>query len=1471
MSENTGMVASSSNNQSDIRYERYLTVPLPQKANCLTVSNPAGLPSEPEYSSSEPNPVGPRRNAAGVQLLSPHLQQQIFPGAAFPPPPRSVIEVSLKHLADNELSPSGAAVLPEINFDLPPLQGNNIRDHFYRIGEQVAEPYLGLANTFATATIPKMPKEWDAENPGWTRYNADGTTTQVDDLGGVKMVCFDVEVLYKLSPYPVMATAATPDHWYSWLSPSIFEEDQTNYKLAEGEKRRDIPSHLTPISASKPDEPALIVGHNVGYDRARVKDEYHINLTKNRWLDTLSLHVATKGITSVQRPAWMKHRKAKKEKEQIHEETDLLIKETGDDTMVHTSGLSLEGQEDKTWEDVTSANSLAEVYRLHYGGKVDKSVRSRFGDDSITSASQLRPELQTLLAYCAEDVRITHAVLQKTLPLFLASCPHPASFAGALGMGNPFLPINKSWKEYLERAEDTYRQLEGGVKGVLWELAYRLKERGRVEGDPWTDQLDWTPKAARWNDEEVRGLAGKDKEKVQTVEINEGAAPEVVQETVVAPENAQEEPSSMDVDAIQVPVQTLGREQNEVLKDSRVKTVPLWLKDAQPWLRTSPPGARSGDPLPGIMNIKFRGFPIVESAEHRWIVQIPKTAVTEDFKSGLEGPLAFSRPEDLRLADQMVEYDFFKLERAGQPKLASVFSKRAKSFWTNGLLQSRQQELAVSLCSIDRSRLQAEITEAVEHFRQTGNDSLAGKHLDWTEVEYDVHQVATASADFGLSLKKQASKAKSSVRPVDIWPKWFWELAPAPSKGFAVGELDLTVRKKITPLLLRLQWKGHPLYNSREHGWLYRVPKGEVDRRLHQGVTFTAPAIEGKESTISSSPDVSLAGDKEAIYCKLPHPSGEEANVGNPLSKSFMRYIENGDLASAPSSSLSEDGIAHAAADAVDMNAQCSYWMSARERILSQMAVYQEVQGDFGISSADSQDQLGMILPNVITMGTVTRRAVESTWLTASNAKKNRVGSEVKAMIRAPPGYAIVGADVDSEELWIASVMGDAQFGLHGASAIGWMTLEGTKAAGTDLHSKTAKILKTKRDNAKVFNYSRIYGAGVKHAVQLLLQNDPSLDTRAAEDLAQALYKSTKGTKTFTINQKGKKARKLTGPRYVWHGGSESYLFNILESIASSSMPRTPALGCGVTDALRKKYLKDDSKTGSGDYLPSRINWVVQSSGVDYLHLLIVSMDFLIRRYGIEARYMISVHDELRYMVKEKDKYRAAMALQIANFWTRALFAYNLGMADLPQGVAFFSLVDIDHIFRKEVDMTCVTPSQPVPLSPGESVDIAQLLAITGGCLGPSKDDQARGDWSSGPEQSLPFQVDLQSLPHLRYLKAQASTESIGAHVYLASQNGLSSSSPNPQPKGLSFPGLDHNLDRSIEQQQIDEILSETEGGLSDIQQTKNKVTKSSKKSRVRTDVSKTEVYNPLPDPLLHLQNNAESDTHNQEPKAATG
>lgn len=500
---------------------------------------------------------GLRRNAVGVQLLSPSLQRQLFPGKPRQKPSDALTQISLQHLADNDLSPSGAATLPEISFEIPPLQGNNIREHFQRIGQQEAEPYLDLSKRLAESTLPPMPETWCVDQPGWYRYDRlSGKAEPVQDLGEEQLICFDVEVLYKISPYPVMATAATPNAWYSWLSPSIFANDKS--------PQSGVPSTLIPIATSHPDQPKIIVGHNVGYDRSKVLDEYHVKRTQNRWLDTLALHVSTKGITSVQRPAWMKRKKEKHQAKEHRSQAESLINEfegsEGDQPDgAFASGKSESWDDADRWEDVTSANALSEVARLHFGFKMDKTVRDEFGNADITSATQLRPNLQNILAYCAKDVEVTHQVLQKVLPLFLLSCPHPVSFAGALTMGNPFLPIDKSWRKYIEDADKKYKELDGGVKGVLWELAYKLKQRGHVEGDPWSEQLDWEPKAARWNDDFVHSsVDGKAREQEADVKVVKHAADEPRPEIDAAKED----------EPIEAADETLPEIQDEPLDDT---------------------------------------------------------------------------------------------------------------------------------------------------------------------------------------------------------------------------------------------------------------------------------------------------------------------------------------------------------------------------------------------------------------------------------------------------------------------------------------------------------------------------------------------------------------------------------------------------------------------------------------------------------------------------------------------------------------------------------------------------------------------------------------------------------------------------------------------------------------------------------------------------------------------------------------
>jgi len=86
-------------------------------------------------------------------------------------------------------------------------------------------------------------------------------------------------------------------------------------------------------------------------------------------------------------------------------------------------------------------------------------------------------------------------------------------------------------------------------------------------------------------------------------------------------------------------------------------------------------------------------------------------------------------------------------------------------------------------------------------------------------------------------------------------------------------------------------------------------------------------------------------------------------------------------------------------------------------------------------------------------------------------------------------------------------------------------------------------------------------------------------------------------------------------------------------------------------------------------FMTSRVNWVVQSSAVDYLHLMLVCMRWLLDAYHINGRFCISIHDEVRYLVTSTDRYRAALALQITNLLTRSMFAYKLGFDDLPMVV----------------------------------------------------------------------------------------------------------------------------------------------------------------------------------------------------------
>ncbi|XP_026537638.1 DNA polymerase subunit gamma-1 [Notechis scutatus] len=1144
-----------------------------------------------------------RMNPLGIQMLSKGLHEQIFRGAQVRYSEKD-IQKSIEHLQKHDLWGKETSTLPDVALQLPRMYGANVDEHFRLLAQTQSLPYLEAAKELIEHEMPPRPTEW-AWEVGWTQYGSDGEREKVD-FPDERALVFDVEVCMEEGHCPTLAVALSPNAWYSWCSKRLVEQ---RYSWSNQLGLSDLIPLENSSSLKRQDgQERLVVGHNVSFDRAHIKEQYLIQGSQTRFLDTMSMHMAISGLTGFQRSLW---KAAKQGKGRGLQQVQQHIKKTRS----KSSGPMIGSW---NWVNISSINNLADVHSLYVGGQpLKKEARELFIKGSM---NDIRNNFQELMNYCALDVQATYEIFHEQLPLFLKRCPHPVTFAGMLEMGVSYLPVNQNWVKYLDEAQVTYEELQKEMKKSLMNLAddaCQLLHEERYKDDPWMWDLKW----------DLQNF--KQKKTKPTRKKKEGAneeSPKVVGKA--SPPEWQEDPGppteeEQSQNGRQQVLQSL--KETVVLQPKRIQHLPghpEWYRNLCP--RLNDPSWAPGPSLislqmrvtPKLMRLTWDGFPLHYSEKHGWGYLVPGRK------------------------DNLLEDD---------------------------------PEAALPTCPF----------RVIEHlYREYCKGK--GKEQPVSLDSYLEEEFLTENGDF--------------------WQKF--EL---------LGHVE--VDTDVDPITRELRQdemesvKSSPEYH---HG------NGPYN-------------------------DVNIPG---CWFFKLPHKDGNASNVGSPFAKDFLPKMEDGTL---------KAGIGAAdGTHALEINKKISFWRNAHKRISSQIVVWLK-KGELPRSVTrhpdyDDENAYGAILPQVVTAGTVTRRAVEPTWLTASNARTDRVGSELKAIVQAPPGYHMVGADVDSQELWIAAVLGEAHFaGMHGCTAFGWMTLQGKKSNNTDLHSKTASTVGISREHAKVFNYGRIYGAGQAFAERLLMQFNHRLTEQEAGEKARKMYTVTKGIRRCHLSEEGewlvnqlgltveraedgsipmqdvwrlqREAKKRSRRKKwdmvrqrVWASGTESEMFNKLESIAMSDAPSTPVLGCRISRALEPAAV-------GGEFVTSRINWVVQSSAVDYLHLMLVSMKWLFDVFDIDGRFCISIHDEVRYLVKSEDRYRAALALQITNLLTRCMFAFKLGLQDLPQSVAFFSAVDIDHCLRKEATMDCVTPSNPGGLeqsynvSQGEALDIYKLIQITKGSL----------------------------------------------------------------------------------------------------------------------------------------------------------
>lgn len=1097
----------------------------------------------------------PRYNPLGIEMLPYKLYKQVF--ANEDPPNGRNLKRCIEHLQRHQLLPDhyqnykhNSNPKHNIIFDMPQLEGNNVHTHFHNLGRHFSEHYKKLANDLienGQKIIDAMPQKW-IEKPGWTRY-------EVIEIGGgynitqveaplEDCLVFDVETCMNdtIEHAPTLAVAVSEKAWYSWTSPRLLnmsDKQNTTSKLSIED--------LIPFKSSL-DEEKLIIGHNVGFDRSFLQDQYNLQENKTKFLDTLSLHMCICGLTGLQRAVKVAHKRKLKDNEPV----------------------SPEDLENNAWIERSSLNNLADVYEFHCGPKISKDDREIFVKGTM---DDVRENYQSLMTYCAGDVKATFEVFKTLFSTFSDRFPHPVTLAGMLEMSTMYLPVDTdNWFKYVENSQSVYEEFEQRLSSSLQELANRSCNRREDEykKDIWLWDVDWSTQSIKPNKSKLIAW-----QKSQAKQENQDKS---IEEQIEEIYNTK----------------SFMRQITPFLPG-----FPKWYRDlCCPFNKSNPEKEWQPGPClittqmritPKLMQLTWEGYPLHFHQKHGWGYLVPNDDLLAQYVKLEEGH----------------PYENFPIE-----------------------------QLRLHCKDLPKSHILVEDQSESEEMLR---DNLVQAKIDQLK---DNTQLGTANL---IKLLKKFSK-----------------------------------KKKIAPRF-----------------------KNEF------------------------CPDVEIPG---AYFIKLPHKNGANFNVGNPLSKDFVAKMEDGTLSSFDNT-LANLLLGH--------SSSISYWKNNHKRIRNQMVL--ELP-----NSHRANQSLGAILPRVIVAGTVTRRAVEPTWLTASNQDTSRIGSELKAMVQAPEGFCFVGADVDSQELWIASLMGDSySYKIHGGTGLSYMTLQGSKSEKTDMHSKTASLIGITRSDAKVLNYARIYGAGQKFIERFLLNTNNNLTPEEAKEKAKTIFKETKGVRRFHYlkssmlsRSTGNKDKPISIPidisesgttnynyesdnlmklekkdlRVFWEGGTESATFNKLEEIASSTKPRTPVLDCRISEAL------EPSQDQAKDFVTSRVNWVVQSSAVDFLHLVLVNMKWLFGKLNIDGRFSISIHDEVRYLVREEDRYKAAFALQVSNLLVRAYFAYKLNMKDLPISVAFFSSVDIDKCLRKEVNMDCKSPSNPYGLSKGynipfgESLDVEQIL-----------------------------------------------------------------------------------------------------------------------------------------------------------------
>lgn len=299
--------------------------------------------------------------------------------------------------------------------------------------------------------------------------------------------------------------------------------------------------------------------------------------------------------------------------------------------------------------------------------------------------------------------------------------------------------------------------------------------------------------------------------------------------------------------------------------------------------------------------------------------------------------------------------------------------------------------------------------------------------------------------------------------------------------------------------------------------------------------------------------------------------------------------------------------------------------------------------------------------------GTVTRRLTSSvTQVLPKMDKEGCVGSNVRALFKAPEGMLFVAADFDSQELLLAAELGDAilsayrEVGFRGSTPFSVSCHIGQKDDKTTPHWLLATSANIDYTLAKNIGYAIIYGQSEKGSTDYFLMSNKSMSVAEATERSRTTHAKQKGVKSngFYLN------------------GAASPTYNNLNTLVASPDPRS---------LLSHQRMSKPLANAKGDFVTTKQNWFIQEAGSSMRERLVVYNWYFMLQLGIVGRFVMTVHDEALYCVKEQYATQMAYCMQLSHLYITAWKTLRLNLDCLPAGQSYFSSVDIDTRWRKSV------------------------------------------------------------------------------------------------------------------------------------------------------------------------------------------